>query len=113
MKTCPKCGELNGDSADTCFKCGHSFNVSLDDILALNNLYEYDIVTIKDDETGALDLQKLKDELTSHATQGWHLAKTISNELGQNKLGIGGIGINATINQTIIIFERCIAKASR
>lgn len=25
MKTCKKCGELNGDNRDACFKCGHAF----------------------------------------------------------------------------------------
>lgn len=27
MKTCPECGELLGDSVETCFNCSYNFNL--------------------------------------------------------------------------------------
>lgn len=121
MKTCPNCGELNGDAADNCFKCQYPFNTtssgdnsnSMEDIMALNDKFEYDVVSITDDEVGKLDINKLKSEITSHAVNGWRLAKIMSDEMGQNAVKIAGFGLNATINQTILIFERRIAKATK
>lgn len=40
----------------------------------------------------------------NYAIRGWHLHSAFTNEVGKN----AALGINATINQTILIFERCI-----
>ena len=53
---------------------------------------------------GKFDKEAVEKVLTEYATQGWHLHSSFSNEVGKN----AAVGINATINQTILIFERCI-----
>lgn len=110
MKTCPKCGELNGDTNDKCFRCQYVFN-AIENILSLNDVYEYDLVSITDEPGGRTDIKKLKFEIDSRAAKGWRLAKILSDELGQNGVRIGGIGVNSTVDQVILIFERRIKKA--
>ncbi len=85
-----------------------------ENILKINDLFEYDCVSITDEGNGKISVQKLKKELESHANSGWRLVCTMTNELGHNvsKSGYGGIssGTNATIDQNILIFERCLYR---
>ena len=141
MKTCPKCGELVGESAEKCFKCFFNFSSSeeeykkaeqqrqqkilqaeqqrkqellqiklkeMGDLSSLNDLYEYDVVSIVDTKNGNADIGALKETLKSHSEKGWRLVNTVTNELGKNSSTAGGFGTNSTIDETVLIFERCI-----
>ena len=82
----------------------------------INDIYEYDVVSIRDSSTGAVDINKLYQILSDHGKRGWRLVNTFTNELGitSSGLSVGGLGVstNATIDQTILIFERCVRRAS-
>ena len=140
MKTCPNCGELVGTHADVCFKCRYVFfdkkreqelkrqqeearkaaelarREELRFKLELNDIYEYDVVVLLDNNTGGINISQLTSILKEHGEMGWRLVNTFTNELGVNSSGFSGYGVNlstnATIDQTILIFERCIKRSS-
>lgn len=119
MKTCPNCGEILGDSINVCFKCRYDFNAG-NKIreeqkkiqLAKNPLFEYRIVTVNDLSTGEIDDDKIQKVLNEWSGNGWTLHTIFTNEIGKTSsaasIGGFGAGINATIDQTVLIFERCI-----
>lgn len=121
MRKCPKCGELIGENVDSCFKCGTKLNFNRQSLKqqlitsSINDLYEYEVVSITDDVTGAIDVNRLSAILKIYASEGWRLKTTITNEIGKNSVGVVfgsvGSGTNATIDQTILIFERRIETA--
>lgn len=78
----------------------------------LNSEYEYETVVINDLITGEIDSDKLQKTLESYALNGWRLHSVFTNEVGKNSgssfTSFLGVSINATIDQTILIFERCI-----
>ena len=78
----------------------------------INDLYEYDVVTIRDSKTGSTDISSLRAELDKHGREGWRLVNTFTNELGVNSSSFAGYGTNATIDEVVLIFERCIKRAS-
>ncbi|MDE6529290.1 MAG: DUF4177 domain-containing protein [Lachnospiraceae bacterium] len=136
MKTCPNCGEILGDSVNVCFKCRYDFfkrrvitgdkfseqrdqqikeqNRKFEEAklkeeqkeiqLSKNPLFEYEVVNIHDLPTGESDDENIQKALNIRSQQGWRLHTIYTNEIGKNSI----VGINATINQTILIFERCI-----
>ena len=125
MKECPKCGELVGDHVERCFSCGCDFNALKKEQLQreaerdeqsflINDLYEYDVVSIVDDSTGCLDIALLKRTLEEHGKKGWRLVNSFANEVGRisSVHGMGGISTetNATVDQIILIFERCVKR---
>lgn len=73
---------------------------------SVDGYYEYDVVLIKNDWDGAVAAQKLQEILNKYAAQGWKLHSVYSNELGKNSL----LGINATVSQDVLIFERRLNK---
>ncbi len=118
MKKCPKCGEMLGDQVDSCSKCGYKYSYDKDllKIKSLNDLYEYKVVPVMDDSTGTLDTNQLSVILNGNAFNGWRLKNVITNEIGKNATTIGYAGIsgstNATIDMTILIFERKVKSAA-
>lgn len=50
--------------------------------------------------------------LDEYAEKGWRLHSIFNNELGKTSsavsIGIIGTSVNATIDQTVMILERCI-----
>lgn len=80
--------------------------------LSENARYEYDLVVINDLKTGEIDDDAIRETLFSHANEGWRLAHAFTNEIGKTAATIGFIGvysqINATIDSTVLIFERDI-----
>lgn len=78
--------------------------------LKLNDIFEYDAVTIRDKSSGEIDILALRKELDRRGREGWRLVNTFTNELGVNASSIAGFGSNATIEETILIFERCIKR---
>lgn len=87
----------------------------LQDILNINDQYEYEVVPIIDTSNGVTNVNQLQIILSKYSVLGWRLKTIISNELGKNAIGIGvgGVssGTNATIDQLLLIFERKISNA--
>lgn len=83
-------------------------------IFSLNDLYEYDIVSIPDLQSGESNTSIITSVITQHAQNGWRLHTIYTNEIGKTSQPqvFSFTTINATIEQTIIIFERVIAKAN-
>lgn len=126
MKTCPNCGELLGDSVTECFNCQYSYtykkvitkNEQIEESrlrqaqLSKNPLFEYELVVINDLSNGQVDSQKIQAALDEWSGKGWRLHSIYSSEIGKNTTGISVAGFgsmtNATIDQTILVFERCI-----
>lgn len=137
MKTCPNCNEIIGDSAQVCFNCNYNFlykrvltkdeqkQLEKDkenikkirqeeaDIQILKNpLYEYQVVIVNNLETGEINQIQLQTALNTYAENGWKLHSVFNNELGKTSssvaIGFLGSSVNATIDQTVLIFERCI-----
>jgi len=81
-----------------------------------NPLYEYAVETVCDNSDGSANIVALKNLLERYSIDGWRLHTIFSNELGKNSssVGFGGVasGSNATIDQQVLIFERCIKKGN-
>ena len=79
-------------------------------------LYEYATEIIMDNRSGGINQSSLNYTLEKYAKEGWRLHTALTNEAGKNtsSSGYGGVsvGTNATIDQTILIFERMISKGS-
>lgn len=95
-------------------EANYSFQVArdaeLNSKLQINDIYEYDIVAVKDKSSGEIDIISLQRELETHGKEGWHLVNTVTNELGVNGVSVAGFSTNTTIEETILIFERCIKR---
>jgi len=75
---------------------------------SFNEFYEYDVVTIINEDHGTIDKEKMMQILSDHAKNGWKLHTMYSNELGKNALTILGFGSNSTACEDVMIFERRI-----
>ena len=75
---------------------------------SFNDFYEYDVVTIINENHGQVDREKMMTILAEHASKGWKLHTIYSNELGKNALHVLGFGVNATACEDVLIFERRI-----
>lgn len=142
MRKCPLCGELLGDSVNRCFNCQYDFSLKTQvignqkkeiyeknkreyekqrdeikkDQLSKNPSFEYQIIVVNNLATGELDYQTIQMHLDRLSYDGWRLHSVFDNELGKtsSSVAIGFIGssVNATICQTVLIFERCIKPAT-
>ena len=78
-----------------------------------NPRFEYRTVYIEDSKDGTLDKNLLQKTLMEYANEGWRLHTIFTNELGKN-VDPAFIGSrNATVEETILIFERCIKLAGQ
>lgn len=73
---------------------------------SFNEFYEYDVVTIINEDHGTIDKDNMMKILSDHAKNGWKLHTIYSNELGKNALIILGFGTNSTACEDVLIFER-------
>ncbi len=75
-----------------------------------NNIMDYKIDAITDKYTGGADFEAMQRSLDWHSLRGWKVKSIFTNEVGKNSssVTVGGYtsGVNATIDQTIIIYER-------
>ena len=53
-----------------------------------------------------MDVEKIELTLCKFALEGWRLKAAITNEAGHNR----AVVVNATINNTVLIFERLVTK---
>ena len=94
-----------------------SSDLSEEKIMELNDQFEYDIVSILDKEHGVVDVERMSEVITSHASKGWRLAFVVPNETGHDssltELDGVSIGINSTLDQNVLIFERRIRRRER
>lgn len=78
----------------------------------LNDVYEYDVVAVSDGSHGIPSLKLIQSVLDEHAKACWRLVCVTTNEIGKNSsvIGIGPLasGVNATVDATLLIFERRI-----
>lgn len=79
-------------------------------VFAQDELYEYDIVTILNENHGKINKGRMTEIIMSHARKGWKLHTVYSNELGKNALAVIGLGLNSTACEDVLIFERKISK---
>lgn len=80
-----------------------------------NAEYEYKVELVPDLSNGVPDYQKISRLLNMYAKQRWRLHTMVVNEIGKNSsvVGIGGMsaGVNANVDMTMMVFERCIEPA--
>lgn len=120
---CPVCKAKIPISSDTCPICGYETkqrSLSIQEKVKLlnegksqidnNPLYEYAVETIKDSSAlGVFNKGGLQELLLNYSLNGWKLHTAFTKELGKNAV----LGLNATIEETILIFERCIKPAEK
>lgn len=70
------------------------------------NIVEYAVEIINDTAGGATNIQALNNVLIAYSAEGWKLKSSFSNELGKNSVSVAGIGVNSTMDQLVLIFER-------
>lgn len=79
-----------------------------------NPRYEYDVVIINDDSNGTINYNDIKTALMEYSNNGWRLHTIFTNEIGKESTsaGLGGFSssTNATRNEIVMVFERCIRK---
>ena len=75
--------------------------------LGRDGYYEYKVITLVD-KRGAVDTERLMNELNDLGLDGWRLQCAYTNEMGKDALSIAGFGINSTSDQNILIFERFV-----
>lgn len=75
-----------------------------------NNIKEYAVEVVYDRASGGCDIETMVKIINRYSDSGWQIKSIFTNELGKNSTAIstsiGSIGTNASIDQTIIIFER-------
>ena len=80
----------------------------------INDIYEYSVKYLQDGNNG-FPSKDIEYTLNTMASNGWHLKSALTNEIGKNanSAGFNGIssGTNATIDCTVLIFERLVKKA--
>lgn len=85
----------------------------------INDIFEYETYVLYDAKDGSTDVKKLTEVLNSYSQDGWRLIAMTNNELGKNSFFINnliaglGVGSNATIDQTVLVFERCTSRYKR
>lgn len=117
-RTCPICQHAIYPNEHICDFCGYSpeeFPLSPDyrkkimlnkqQQILKNAIYEYKVEIISDSAfLGKTSKSELEDTIMQYALNGWKLHSVTTNEIGKNAM----LGINSTLNNTILVFERCI-----
>ena len=75
-------------------------------------MYEYAVETVQDNRVGSTNTQALAARINNRACDGWRLVTSFTNELGVNSQSFMGVGTNATIDETVLIFEREILNVT-
>lgn len=67
--------------------------------------YTYAIEVIND-RGGGTDVKTLSSVINRYAADGYRVVNVFTNELGKNATSIGGFGVNSTVDQVVVIFEK-------
>ena len=76
--------------------------------------YEYKAISLQDENgmfrsnSGRADITSMNEVLNELGLEGWRLITAYTNELGKNAFSGGGFGVNATVDENILIFERFV-----
>lgn len=73
--------------------------------------YEYVVEKVYD-KAGATDTYEMSKIMTKYSSKGYRVVSIFTNELGKNAVSVGGIGVNATSDEVVIVFERPVRKAN-
>lgn len=80
--------------------------------ISKNPLFEYQVIIVDDLQNGQIDDNSVQKALNEWSEKGWKLHTIFTNEIGKcstsSVIGMFGLSINATIDQTVLVFERCI-----
>lgn len=69
--------------------------------------YEYAVEVIRD-IGGKTDISSLKRIINEYGNSGYRIVNIFTNELGKNAVSVGGIGINSTADEVVVVFEKQI-----
>lgn len=83
-------------------------------VFSMNNLYEYKVEVIQDLENGSSNQTTIISTINQYAKNGWRLHSIYTNEIGKisQPKPFGISTINATIEETVLIFERIVDKSN-
>ena len=70
--------------------------------------HEYKVLSLRDQVGGCVDPAIMQQQLNALAADGWRVVAAYSNDIGTNAVSIGGIGINSSVGQNILLLERII-----
>lgn len=74
--------------------------------------YQYKTVVVKDKFMGQVNAPEIERVLNEMGYDGWRLVSTFTNEVGKNAgaIGVGevALGLNATMDETVLVFERVV-----
>lgn len=77
-----------------------------------NPHFEYEVIVVDDLSDGEMDKDEVQEMLSKYSAEGWRLHSIFTNEVGKTagavRVTMLGVSINATIDQTVLVFERCI-----
>jgi len=76
---------------------------------SLDEFFEYSLVTLINSH-GRIDTEQYVQVLNEKAREGWRLRTVHTNELGKDAIRILGFGVNATVSEDVLIFERRIKR---
>ena len=107
---CWECGEIIDPEQleDGDFKAGLINEISKQKYARSFGLFsEYAVDTVLT-YAGKTDVEETTRVLNERAREGWKLHTMFSNELGKNALMVLGIGLNETVSESVMVFERRI-----
>ena len=85
--------------------------------LVRTGCWEYKVIKVQDQNgwfsNGSVNEEAMIGALNHLGANGWHLVSAYTNELGKNLISAGGIGLNSTRDEHILIFERRITDIER
>ncbi len=121
MKYCYKCKKEYSEGYATCPICLNSLSTITQERIKIEegkkeyaksfgDFYEYDIVTVINENHGQVDKYTMMQILKDRTNNGWKLHTIYSNELGKNAIQILGLGVNSTACEDVMIFERRIPE---
>lgn len=76
----------------------------------MSGYYEYKVINISDRYVrGTVNVEKMSEDLNALGLEGWHLVTAYSNDLGVNAVSAAHVGLNRSVSQNILIFERYVS----
>lgn len=69
--------------------------------------YEYKVITIQD-IGGRTNTNSLRTALADYGNKGYKVVSIFTNELGKNSISVGGVGVNSTADEVVVVFEKPI-----